>query len=139
MDSNPLSKKLKFWFSIHFILDVVAALPLFFIPIWTLKMLGWQVVDPFATRLVAAALFGIGIESWLGRNEDLATFTHMLNLKIIWSATAVLGIVFSMVQGAGWPSAGQWLALIIFLVFHFLWVSFRLKLKRRYGHPTGGC
>lgn len=131
MDPNPLAKRLKFWFTIHFILDVAAALPLFFFPAWFLQILGWQVVDPFASRLVAAALFGIGIESWLGRNGELATFAHMLNLKIIWSATAVLGIVFSMAQSPGWPSAGQWLALVIFLIFHFLWVSFRLKVRDR--------
>lgn len=134
MDSDVMAKRLKFWFTVHFILDVVAALPLFFIPIWTLKILGWQVVDPFATRLVAAALFGIGIESWLGRNGDLTTFAHMLNLKIIWSASAVLGIVFSMAQGARWPAAGQWSALVIFLLFHLLWVNFRLKVKSRSGH-----
>jgi hypothetical protein len=134
MDSEVLAKRLKFWFIIHFILDVVAALPLFFFPVRFLQLLGWQVVDPFATRLVAAALFGIGIESWLGRNGDLATFGHMLNLKIIWSAAAVLGIVFSMVQGAGWPSAGQWSALVIFLIFHFLWFNFRLRVKGQVGH-----
>lgn len=131
MDSEILAKKLKFWFTIHFILDVAAALPLFFFPVWFLQILGWQVVDPFASRLVAAALFGIGIESWLGRNGELATFAHMLNLKIIWSAAAVLGIVFSMAQSAQWPSPGQWSALVIFLIFHFLWVNFRLKVKGR--------
>lgn len=138
MDPTTLTQKLKFWFIIHFILDVVAALPLFFFPVRLLQILGWQVVDPFATRLVAAALFGIGIESWLGRNGDLATFGHMLNLKIIWSATAVLGLGFSMLQAAKLPSAGQWAALAIFLIFHLIWVGFRLKVKSQVSSNMSG-
>ena len=128
---SVLSQRLKTWFVIHFVLDVAAAVPLMFFPVRSLEMLNWQSVDPFATRLVAAALFGIGIESWLGRNSSLATFSHMLNLKIIWSATAVVGLVWSMYQVPGGPVPGQWAALVIFLAFHMVWVRFRIKVRGR--------
>ncbi len=83
---------LRTWFVIHFLADVIFALPLFLAPRWTLSLLGWPAVDPLATRLVAAALFGIGIQSLLGRGEGAAAFRALLNLKIIpvlrrsWSA-----------------------------------------------------
>ena len=54
---------LRSWFVVHFVADIVFALPLFLAPQWTLTLLGWRAVDPIATRLVAAALFGIGIQS----------------------------------------------------------------------------
>ena len=72
---------LRCWFVVHFVADIAFALPLFLAPQWTLTLLGWRAVDPIATRLVAAALFGIGIQSLLGRDEDAATFRALLNLR----------------------------------------------------------
>jgi len=63
-------KSLRVWFVIHFVADLLFALPLFFAPVFTLKLFGWETVDPATSRLVAAALFGIGIESLLGRNAS---------------------------------------------------------------------
>src|SRR5216683_1878366 len=85
-------RSLRSWFVVHFWADILFAVPLFFAPRLFLGLLGWPAVDPIATRLVAAALFGIGIQSLLGRAEDAATFRALLNLKIIpvlrrsWSA-----------------------------------------------------
>ena len=78
-----LPKTLRWWFVVHFVADVLFAVPLFLAPRAFLGALGWTAVDPVATRLVAAALFGIGIQSLLGRDESPATFRAMLNLKII--------------------------------------------------------
>lgn len=118
---------LRRWFVIHFWADVLAALPLFLAPRRVLGWFGWAEVDPIATRLVAAALFGIGIESYLGRNADVEAFRGMLNLKVIWSATAVLGVLWSQLEGG--PAAG-WAVLVIFLMFHVVWLRYRLQLGR---------
>lgn len=90
-------------------------------------MLGWAAVDPIATRLVAAALFGIGIESYLGRNAGLQAFRGMLNLKVIWSAAAVIGVIWSQLEGG--PAAG-WAVVGIFLAFHAVWLRYWLLLRR---------
>jgi len=119
--------RLRLWFIVHFWADVLAALPLFVAPRQVLGALGWATVDPITTRLVAAALFGIGIESYLGRNADLQAFRGMLNLKVIWSATAVLGLLWSQLEGG--PVAG-WAVLGIFLAFHAVWLHYLLKLRR---------
>jgi hypothetical protein len=110
------------WFLVHFVADIAFALPLFLAPQWTLTLFGWRAVDPLATRLVAAALFGIGIQSLLGRGENAATFRALLNLKIIWSATATLGIIWSQLEGG--PPLG-WAFAAIFAAFNALWVRYR--------------
>jgi hypothetical protein len=125
----PVPRALRFWFIIHFFADILAAIPLFVKP-ELLVLFGWNVVDPYTTRLVAAALFGIGIESWIGRNAKAETYKNMLNLKIIWSATAALGILLSIIQGAQGTPAAALAVLVIFVVFHFIWVYWRFTIGR---------
>ena len=118
---------LRTWFAIHFAADLVFAVPLFVAPRAFLTLLGWREVDPLATRMVAAALFGIGIQSLLGRKEGAEAFRGLLNLKIIWSSTATLGILASIAQGSApmaWGFAG------IFGAFCGVWTYWRLQLGR---------
>ncbi|MBW1642649.1 MAG: hypothetical protein JRI53_08725 [Deltaproteobacteria bacterium] len=122
-------KGLRFWFVVHFMLDVSFAIPLLLFPRETLQFFGWTQIDPLATRLVGAALMGIGVESLLGRNATVEAFRAMLNLKVIWSLSAVFGITLSMVQG-GTPVLG-WAVLAIFGSFSILWISYRLRLGHR--------
>lgn len=126
---NPLMvpSRLRWWFVVHFVLDVAAALPLFIAPTQFLGFLGWPAVDPIASRLVAAALFGIGIESYLGRNADVEAFRAMLNLKVIWSASAAIGVLWSQIEGG--PPAG-WGVFAIFAGFNVIWVRYRFALSR---------
>lgn len=103
----PFPSALRTWFVVHFVADVAFATPLFVAPRAFLGLLGWSAIDPLATRLVAAALYGIGIQSFIGRNEAPATFRAMLNLKVIWSAIATVGLVWSQLDGGplmGWRS-----------------------------------
>ena len=72
-----IPRLLPFWFVVHFVADVAFAIPLFLAPEWFLGLVGWETVDPIATRLVAAALFGIGIESLFARNSDVNGFKGM--------------------------------------------------------------
>lgn len=117
---------LRTWFVVHFVADVFFAVPLFVAPRAFLGALGWAAVDPISTRLVAAALFGIGVQSLLGRRESAETFRAMLNLKIIWSAAATLGIVWSQLEGG--PMMG-WAFAAIFGGFNGLWSYYRWRLR----------
>lgn len=127
---NQVPSALRTWFVIHFLLDVLFAIPLMLAPAWMLTLLGWQTVDPFTARLAAAALFGIGIESFLGRNAGAESFRTMLNLKIIWSLTAVGGILASILQGAQGGPFFAWIVLGIFVGFNLVWVYWRFRLGR---------
>lgn len=124
--TGQVPASLRTWFVIHFVADVIVAVPLFVAPRAFLGLLGWTAVDPLATRLVAAALLGIGVESLLGRRAGADTFRAVLNLKIIWSAAATIGILWSQLEGG--PKVG-WLAFAIFAGFHALWVFYRLRLR----------
>ncbi len=116
---------LRIWFVIHFILDFAFAVPLLLAPQAMLAFFGWQTIDPLASRLVGAALMGIGWESLLGRNGSIDVYRAMLNLKIIWSLTAVAGLGASLIMGG--PAWG-WVVLGIFAAFCGLWSYYRLRL-----------
>ncbi len=129
MSDVEVPAALRTWFVIHFWADILTAIPLFVAPVAVLSMFGWEAVDPFATRIVAAALFGIGIESWIGRNATIESFRGMLNLKVIWSGTVVIGFLWTLLDGSHGQPLGAWLVLGIFGGFHALWIYWRLQLK----------
>jgi hypothetical protein len=118
---------LRIWFVIHFAVDVLFAIPLFLAPVLFLTLFGWETVDPLATRMVGAALMAIGVESLLSWRANAAIYRGMLNLKIIWSACVVLGILLTMLINGG-PLFG-WIVLAIFLVFNQIWLYYRIILR----------
>ncbi len=126
-DDTSVPDRLRFWFVVHFAIDLLFAIPLLLAPRFTLELMGWTTVDPLTSRLVGAALLGIGGESLLGRNGGLELFRGMLDLKIIWSLGAIFGIGVSMVGGG--PFMG-WVMLGIFAAFCALWCYYRLQLRR---------
>jgi len=117
---------LRRWFVVHFVVDLLFAVPLLAAPELLLGWLGWIAVDPVAARLVGAALVGIGVQSWRGRHEGREVFRAMLDLKLLWSATATVGLLVSLLQGA--PVATGLFAAV-FAAFFCLWGSYRLRLR----------
>jgi hypothetical protein len=120
-------RPLKIWFLIHFAVDMLFAIPLMIAPRMFLSAFAWKVVDPITTRLVAAALFGIGIESLLSVRAPLPTFVGMLNLKIIWSSAAIIGIAVSLAFTDTAAPRLVWAVLGIFLVFDIVWIYWRVR------------
>ncbi|MDQ7027158.1 MAG: hypothetical protein Q9P44_16555 [Anaerolineae bacterium] len=123
-----VTEGLRRWFVVHFAVDMLFGIPLLIAPHWILSLFGWQTIDPFMARLVGAALMGIGIESYLGRNAGVEAFRGMLNLKVIWSLTATLGTGYTLLVGDA-PAMG-WLVVAMFAVFHGLWLYYRVQLGR---------
>ena len=119
---------LRVFFMIHFVVDVVFAIPLFVIPVRFLEFVGWTTVDPVTARLVAAALFGIGVESLIGSRSTNDSFISMLNLKIIWSLFAVCGLVVSIAELSWQAPVFLWAVLGIFVAFNVLWAYWRIRL-----------
>lgn len=118
-------KNIKNWFILHFVVDYLFAIPLFIAPEWTLSTFGWGPVDPVTTRLVAAAPFGIGGISLVHRNANQTTMRAMLDLKLIWSATAVIGLLVSITNGV---SQFHWFVTALFTLFFFVWLKFRREI-----------
>ena len=121
---------LRKWFLIHFTIDIAAAVPLVLIPETVLSHLGWETIDPIATRLVAAALFAIGIESYRGRNTGIQAYISMLNLKITWSTVAIFGIILSLIQGLESDNFFLWMLGVIFVIFNLVWIYWRSRINK---------
>jgi hypothetical protein len=95
------------WFVIHFVADVLFAVPLFFFPETTLSLLGWTDVDPAATRLVAAALFGIGIPMQEHPLVGLRDLEHAADLLGVQALDVPQGQHDPVVVGKGLDRLGQ--------------------------------
>ncbi len=127
---SEVPQALRKWFLIHFVVDFIFAIPLLITPVFFLSSLGWQIVDPVASRLVAAALFGIGFESLLSYKAPVETYNGMLNLKIIWSLAAITGLILSLLQGSQGRPIALWLLLLVFIFFNALWLYWKIKISR---------
>jgi hypothetical protein len=125
-NNKSIPQGLRTWFVIHFAVDMLFGVPLLFFPHWIMGIFGWSYVDPVTSRLVGAALLGIGGESLVGRNANLETFRALLNLKIIWAFGAVLGIGLGIRDGA--PLIA-WGILGIFALFLGVWLYYRIRLR----------
>ncbi len=123
---KEVPSSLRVWFIIHFYTDMFFGIPLLLFPERIMLFLGWSPVDPITPRIVGAALMGIGIESWLGRHANLDVYRAMLNLKVIWSGSAIFGIALGLINGG--PPAG-WVFLGIFAVFCLVWIYYWRMLK----------
>lgn len=122
-----IPKSLRTWFLIHFVLDYLFGIPLLFFPEYFLLFCNLPpVTDLLSLRLVGAALLGIGGISLLSNKAGFETYNSLLNLKIIWSVSALIGILIAMNQG--YPSKG-WLFFFIFLVFSLIWIYYKLRIN----------
>lgn len=119
---------LKTWFVIHFVVDMLFAIPLLLLPGLILPLFGWESFDPVMPRLVGAALLGIGGESLFSRNAPKEAFKALLRLKIIWASGAILALVLGILNG-GPPIT--WGFLAIFIGFLGIWVYFRKKINHQ--------
>ena len=63
VDRSDVPKSLRAWFVVYFVVDILFALPMLFVPDIFMPLFGWSDVDPITSRLVGAALLGIGVES----------------------------------------------------------------------------
>lgn len=90
-----------------------------------------------AARLVAAALFGIGIESLLARNAALSSFPALLDLKLIWSTAALVGLLVSILEGVHGVPWTLWGFVVIFGAFNLLWGWWRRRVSQLLGSNDG--
>ena len=120
---------LRRWFVIHFLLDVLVAIPLFIKPGLVLELIGIGDVSVVLARIVAAALMGIGVESFLGRKANREGYLGMLRLKIVWSSMAILGLGLGVASGemSWWSGVGL---IGVFLFFNLLWIYWFSELLR---------
>ena len=129
--TTTMPKSLKYWFLAHFLIDIIFAAPLLIAPIWFLQTLNFEAsaggVESLLARLVGAALLGIGGASFTMRNSNVSAYTSMLQLKLLWSGSAIIGISLFLLET--WSTIGAGL-LCIFLVFFAVWANFLSRIKK---------
>jgi hypothetical protein len=118
---------LRRWFVAHFVVDFFFGIPLLIAPHLVLGRLGWTAVDGAASRLVGAALLGIGASSWFCRNAGPDVTKAMLDLNVVWSFAAVVGLLISVGQGAPPP---VWAFLSLFIALSGVWTHYRIRFKQ---------
>src|SRR3989344_5632 len=121
MKDKKVPESLRKWFFVHFIVDYLFGIPLLFFPRFILSLFNWPYFDPLLSRLVGAALIGIGSVSFIEQKSNFETYQSLLIFKIIWSASALTGILLMMIHGA--PKAG-WIFFAIFAVFNAVWMYY---------------
>lgn len=117
---------LRVWFLIHFVIDFSLAIPLLIVPAPFLSWLGISPVDPHVARLVGAALIGIGGNSLLMHKKSVAHYLTMIDVKLLWSSAAVIGMLISLLQGG--PII-LWGVVAVFSLFFVLWWHYRTILS----------
>ena len=118
---------LRTWFVVHFVVDLAAGLPLLLAPEAALRLVGWTAVDPVATRLVGAALLGIGGQSLRVRSRGVEAYRALLGLKVIWSLAAIFALGAGIAAGA--PQAA-WAFLSIFIAFAGVWIHYAVRFRQ---------
>jgi hypothetical protein len=117
-----IPKSLRVWFTIHFIVDMLFAIPLIVFPTTFLSFFGFTGELMFA-RLVGAALIGIGGASYFTQKKE--SFKIMLQLKLLWSGAAIVAILWSIIEGT---SVWAWLFLVIFCGFFGVWMYYKVNV-----------
>lgn len=124
MSSHTIPKGLRHWFIIHFIVDMLFAVPLILFPTWLLSILGFETTNLLLARLVGATLVGIGGTSFIMHKKDISAYLTMLQLKLLWSGTAIIAIMLSLKDE---NIITLWFLLAIFIIFFLIW-GYYLKL-----------
>ncbi len=117
---DDIPHSLKRWFTIHFLADILFAIPLIIAPTWILSLFGFTEITPLLARLVGAALVGIGGASLFTKTKE--QFEIMLTLKIIWSVTAIIGLLWSLAEGV---PASVWSIVVVFVFFSGVWMYYK--------------
>lgn len=117
---------LRKWLVFHFYFDYAVAIPIFFGAEQIAVYFPEYPLDTVALRIVAAALFGIGFSSLQASSLDYDNMVKKLRWAVIWSGTAWIGVLISLVND-GHPL--NWPVFFTFVLFNFLWTYYAVKLN----------
>ena len=117
---------LRKWLVFHFYFDYAVAIPIFFGAEQIAVYFPEYPLDTVALRIVAAALFGIGFSSLQASSLDYDNMVKKLRWAVIWSGTAWIGVLVSLVND-GHPL--NWPVFFTFVLFNFLWTYYAVKLN----------
>jgi hypothetical protein len=118
-----VSKGLRTWFYVHFAVDMIIGIPLLLFPIAFGSFFNIELIEVTTARIVGAALIAIGGMSFLMNKRNLAEYKLMLELKILWSFFAIIGLLLSLNS-----EKVLYLFILVFLIFFLVWTYYYKKL-----------
>ncbi len=125
---HSVPKSLRTWFLVHFVVDMIFAIPLMLAPVFTLSLFGFNNIEVVTVRLVSAALFGIGGTSLLMHKKGIESFETMLDLKIVWAVMAMVGLIWTWLDSR---ICGIWILVAAFAVFLVVWLYYKALLESK--------
>lgn len=119
---KPMSSGLRTTFLVHAIIAVLLGLAYILIPEMVGSMLGWDMSDP-AYRLLGAAVFAIGVSSWLAYKAGVwGEVKITVQFEIVWTVLGAAVTGWVLLTG-GLPVAA-WLNFAVFVIFAILFSYF---------------
>ena len=116
-----MSKSLKYTFLVYAIFCLVVGIPLLLAPGKALGVLGWKPIDPLITRILGAALLGMGWASWKGFHfTSMKQAALLVEMNLIFAALSCVGLLRHLLKA--WYPWYVWADLVILGIFGLLWV-----------------
>jgi hypothetical protein len=110
-ESIEVPKKLRSAVLFNVANDLLLSFSLFFFPEAFFESSGWFSSDPFAVRLIAAGLTAVAIEFYLIRNDSIAQFKSVLNIKVTTLGIGFCGVTMAIIESTHKPIIAEWILL----------------------------
>ncbi len=116
-----MSQSLRITFIVHTIVSFVFGLALLIVPGRFLDLFGWAPIDPLISRMLGAALLGLGWGSYRGwRANTWDEVEFLLQVEAAFTVLASIGMLRHLLI-ASWPWY-VWMVFAFYAVFGVSWV-----------------
>lgn len=120
-ESRSFNRLLKYTFLIHAVIALIFGFPLLIVPGRFLGIFNWMPIDPLISRLLGAALIGLG---WSSIRGYLASYWSEVSIiveaEMVFCVLAVIGLLRHLLI-ANYPWY-VWMTFGAFLSFAILWI-----------------
>lgn len=123
-----MSKALRYTFVVHSIVAVVVGAPLLLAPGRFLGWIGWTPVDPLISRLLGAAILGLGWSSFRGAQAAPGQQRNLVETELAFAILGCIGLLRHLLKWA-YPWY-VWLTLAVLAAFAVAWAVQLVALRR---------
>ena len=124
-----MSKALRSAFVVHGTVAVVVVAPLLQAPGRFLGLFGWSPVDAIISRLLGAALLGLGWSSFRGAGADARTQRVLVEAELAFTVLGCVGLLRHLLKA--WYPWPVWLTFAVLAAFAVTWAVLLAIVLRR--------
>ena len=122
--AKELLKGLKIILLVHFIMGIILGFIFLILPEAYCDIVGVTMTDHGVLRLIGAASLALGGGSFLAyRSKEWEKTKLLVQLNLIWLISAVVGVVWWLIEGgpvAGWWVFGMFVIFLIAFVYFYI-------------------